>query len=179
MSVQILKNRKQVAKTQCLTIAVVVAKSEPPNGNQRSRRKLRKMACGINRHGNGSNSQWQTAASSTTVNGGNAGPNSTPVSGCLSATRMVTKGLVCVCVFFQHSFSAEKSCARLNMPKAFCWPPSTEVLVKDPPNIPEQALDAQKLRSKEEEKQQLALEATAWVKRCSAKFCRLTAVPCK
>ena len=68
------------------------------------------------------------------------------------------KHRVCVCVFFfQHSFSEEKSCARLNMPKAVCWPPCTEGLVKNPPNTPEQALDAQKLRSKEEEKQQLAL----------------------
>ena len=50
---------------------------------------------------------------------------------------------VCVCVFSTLLFCRKVLCV------CVCWPPCTEVLVKNPPNTPEQALDAQKLRSKE------------------------------
>ena len=63
---------------------------------------------------------------------------------------------VCVCFFSTLLFCRKVLCAPQHA-EGSCWPPCTEVLVKNPPNTPEQALDAQKLRSKEEEKQQLAL----------------------
>ena len=62
---------------------------------------------------------------------------------------------VCVCFFSTLLFCRKVLCAPQHA-EGSCWPPCTEVLVKIHQHT-RAALDAQKLRSKEEEKQQLAL----------------------